>query len=1057
MECENVTDLEHAIDLSKSVSFHGFEGKAEIQCKGNPIFFKIGSSRSFITKVKFFDMIISSSNIAIELNNTARTELVFQNMLVKNNENGIHSKNSGDCSIEIFNSFFEENIDNAIYLKCFNISAQIVYSTFKLSSVLLANIPSKPEVCQRQKIQVLCHETVFDGKNVQMCESNMFSVKPYAAAVNITITDSQFGNHLGFPCTWLKRDSSALLIYDLYSIPRNATYIFLKGLLFENNYSKLSAVKVTVGYSKYTSVHVRIRDSIFRNNSKALVLKTNYFGRQNATPPTLFLTNNTFVQNFYKSKAAYIGAAVYVKNAKMQVSSCNFLDNKAGSNPFSAVVAISYMSEATFVDCYFENKQTDTRSKQLFASGDKPIKFSGKNTFNLSALKGKQTVFTHIPTAATSGIIIKKNFKILCPRGYKLNTKKQCHSGIKNTTIMCYYINVECEQCPPKMYTVRRGKFTFNKGNEIQCRQCPRGGDCEGGLVTAKPNFWGYITMEKIIFVQCPPGYCCGNKNCATYDSCHGNRSGKLCGRCPQGMSESLLSTQCISNKECSLNYFFIIGTVAGLVVYLIFFLYHTEIVSFLRRCLTSKHLSSSINNRHEQPNNVRARGNSSSPSGMIKILFYYYQVCSLLKSSVGSPKNGQFLQNFVHVISRVMNMVVVNIPSFICPLSDLRAVPKAVLLRSVGYFLLCLLCILYLTYKLLLSIKRLKHGQEWLALQSITRKASHSNYASQSTISQRIVSAFTYISLLMYTSSAQLCLSLLHCVPIGDSQVLFLDGNIKCYQTFQYFLIVYLVTSILPFCLVPVLGSYLLKFGQIGVKQFCAACIFPLPFCCFWFYLLFKGRLRENMRIYSSIEENVHAITEQHNNETHSVSNEDTTTTSMFTNSDESTTRRHESVIISVLLGPFRSHQAFWCFPSSQIPWEGFLIFRRLVLIIVLTFVYDIHLRLLLALTLCVCIVLVHMFVNPFQRQHENVLESFSLGTHVILCGSTLIKALYNGEDSSSLPNSFPLLNLIENVLIIAPLSIIMIFLISSIIIKLLFYVLDLIRKIWMLSNCVS
>ena len=262
-------------------------------------------------------MIISSSNIAVELNNTARTELVFQNMLVKNNENGIHSKNSGDCSIEIFNSFFEKNIDNAIYLKCFNVTAQIVSSTFKLSSVALADIPSKPEVCQRQKIQVLCHETVFDGKNVQMCESNMFSVKPYAAAVNITITDSQFGNHLGFPCTFLERDTSALFIYDHHSKPRNATYIFLKGLLFENNYSKLSAVKVILGYSKYTSVNVQIRDSIFRNNSKALALKTNYFERYFATPPTIFLTNNTFVENFYKSEAAYIGAAVYVTSGKM--------------------------------------------------------------------------------------------------------------------------------------------------------------------------------------------------------------------------------------------------------------------------------------------------------------------------------------------------------------------------------------------------------------------------------------------------------------------------------------------------------------------------------------------------------------------------------------------------------------------------------------------------------------------------------------------------------------------------------------------------------------------
>jgi hypothetical protein len=127
-------------------------------------------------------------------------------------------------------------------------------------------------------------------------------------------------------------------------------------------------------------------------------------------------------------------------------------------------------------------------------------------------------------------------------------------------------------------------------------------------------------------------------------------------------------------------------------------------------------------------------------------------------------------------------------------------------------------------------------------------------------------------------------------------------------------------------------------------------------------------------------------------------------------------------------------------CFPSSHIPWEGFLIFRSLVLIIVLTFVYDIQLRLFLALILCVGILILHMFVYPFQRKSDNVLESFSLGTHVVLCGSTLIKALYYGEDYSSFSNRLPVLNVIENILILAPLSVIMIVVIVSIAIKLVF-----------------
>jgi hypothetical protein len=206
---------------------------------------------------------------------------------------------------------------------------------------------------------------------------------------------------------------------------------------------------------------------------------------------------------------------------------------------------------------------------------------------------------------------------------------------------------------------------------------------------------------------------------------------------------------------------------------------------------------------------------------------------------------------------------------------------------------------------------------------------------------------------------------------------------------------------------------------------------------------------------ISGNVEQNHDAIrSEQGNDETQSFggegitfactdSNEATLTRSdsaVCTDSNEVTSTRSESSVLKVLLGPFRAHQAFMCFPSSHIPWEGFLIFRRLVLIIVLTFVYDIQLRFFLALTLCVGILILHMFVNPFQRKSDNVLESFSLGTHVVLCGLTLIKALYYGEDFSSFSNRLPLFNRIENILIVAPLSVIMIVVVVSIAIKLVF-----------------
>ena len=728
-------------------------------------------------------------------------------------------------------------------------------------------------------------------------------------------------------------------------------------------------------------------------------------------------------------------AAIVFRFVNTRVLSCRFLDNRPGLNPYVGVVTISEKALVTFSDCYFENRQTTEHSNQLFASGTRSVFFINENTFNLIGLTGSQSVFSRVPTIfINTKIFMKKNFKILCPQGYKLKLLPEC-KNVKNT-YMCYYIIVQCEQCPTKTYTLERGDFIFNKSNDVQCQKCPRGGDCDSGLVKAKPNFWGFKATTKVNFVQCPPGYCCNNEDCITYNSCHGNRSGTLCGQCPEGMSESLFSTQCLSNKECYLNYFFIFVTIALVVLYLVFFLYHKEIVNILQTGLFSKPLSFIMNKKKEQGNSSSATRNISSRSGLIKVFFYYYQVCHLLRSSVGSLKKGLIIHDFENVISRLMNIVLVNLPSFNCPLKDIRAVPKAVLVHSLGYILLGVLCLFYLTGKLSKILKKLSRN-DGIASQNITTRPGNRRNVSKSSFSQRVASAFTYISLLMYASSAQLCLSLLHCVPIDDHQVLFLDGNIKCYQTFQYFLLAYMISSILPFCLVPVLGSYLFKFDRIGVKQFCAACIFPLPFCCVWLYLLIKDYRCGNQAAYNTIEDSSNEVRCEQSNNEDSVGDENITIACTYNN--ETASKSIEFSILKVLLGPFRPHQTFMCFPFLQIPWEGFLIFRRLVLIIVLTFVYDIQLKLFLALTVCVAILIIHMLVKPFQRKLDNVLETFSLGVHVVLCGLILIKALYYGEDSSMSKNLL-VLNVLQTVLIVAPWSVIVLVVVVSIVIKFIF-----------------
>ncbi|CAB4018500.1 Hypothetical predicted protein [Paramuricea clavata] len=582
MECQNVTQSACSIELTKSVSFHGINGKAEIQCTKSCKFFKIMSSSFYTTKIKFLDLVISSSETVAELDVGARSKLVFQNALIRETFHGIYSKRSTDCSILITNSRFEHNFNWGIYLRCQNLTMQIKSSTFKSSPLFITNIGNKPTLWQ--KTELFFRSTVFDFQNTPRCV-DMVAIKPFAAILNVTIIESRFKNHIAI-CR-PKDHISTLHICDSYSKVRNITFIFLSNLVIENNCNNWATLPLTVVYFSYTKVKVMIRDSIFRNNSAALHLRV--LVSHSPTTLTLFIENNTFVDNTYEQFSTPNGAAaIYFATGISRVSSCRFLDNKAGENPYTGVVTISEKARVTFYNSYFENRQTKVPSNQLFASENQPLYFVGENTFNLVALNEGQSVFIRIPTGTGSGMIIKKNFKILCPQGYKLNPQRQCM--VIKTGILCYYVNVRCEQCPTKTYTLERGELTFNKSNDIQCRQCPRGGDCERGVVTAKPNFWGYKTRVNVVFVQCPAGYCCETKDCPFNDSCHGNRSDTLCGQCPEGMSESLFTTQCISNMECTLNYFFVLGTIGLLVLYLVFFLYHKEIK--LSCCSQGSHTS---------------------------------------------------------------------------------------------------------------------------------------------------------------------------------------------------------------------------------------------------------------------------------------------------------------------------------------------------------------------------------------------------------------------------------------------------------------------------------
>ena len=1017
-ECDILTQSRSVIQLNKSLSFIGVNGTAIIECKKGLILFNIQSSTFNPTKIVMSNMTLSTSDTLIHCDKGSLFHLLLHNCVFKSFYAAVSAKSTTFCSIYIFNStFYGSTYSSSVVTSCHNLTTQLVGNMFQTSPVTLRTL-SDSKTVPWQFTQVFVSQCVFNGQQKQLCTA-LLSVSSSSAIVNITVELSVFTDHKG---NCKSSRVSTLDIYGGYFGKRRLTVINLNKLSFENNYCTGAMVRFIPIYIKGTLFKVGIRNSVFKNTTSPLYAM--FHGKRSRIKgPSLVLSNNTFLK-------AYKGFAnswpiVKLGNGKYSITQCTFIDNIGGNRHYDAIIRVKSILHnvvVIFNDCYFENSRATSSSTQIFAEKKHKL-FFYNNTMNMIHLNKESDIVTFTsnnPSGGNRNLRLRGNLKILCPFGYLIASNKYCQEAKNKKYIECAYFSVSCKLCPKNTYSITRSVLQNNITNQVQCYDCVNGGQCFEGILTAKPNFWGYKTDHKVHFLQCPRDYCCDGNDCDSYNSCHGNRTGTVCGECPQSMSESILSTDCLPNDKCGSNLVWPLA-LCYCTTYLFFFLYHEEIIKLVKKlvCFSRQKRENQSSSDH---------GRSHKTSGLLKIFFYYYQVVHLFRNSVGSHKHKTIVNNVENMLSKVFNFIILSISSFKCPFPDLYPVKKQVLLHSVGYVLLVFLGVLYIITK---SIVWLKHTRRFRDATAVNQTST----GHTSCFTSRITSAFTYISLLMYASSAQLCLSLLHCVPIDDHQVLFLDGNTKFYQTFQYFLLAYMISSILPFCLVPVLGSYLLKFDRIGVKQFCAACIFPLPFCCFWLNLFIKEFCCGRQATYNTLVESDNVVRSDQSNNEESPGGEEMTA---VVTDNETTSRISERAILKVLLGPFRPHQAFKCFPSSRIPWEGFLIFRRLVLIIVLTFVYDIQLKLFLALTVCVAILIIHMLVKPFQRKLDNVLEAFSLGTHVVQCGSTLIKALHYSEDYSSFPKSLShVLNVFENVIVVGPMSIIMVVVILSFAIK--------------------
>ena len=916
------------------------------------------------------------------------------------------------CSIRVFNSNIRSDLD-PIRANCINLTARLTRSTFLSCSVQLEAEPLlfwQSHYDKEPELNVHIYNCSFIRTKRQKYCYSFVAILPQYSLCNITIKSSMFVNLYDIVAT--PKISTALLISSSNHIIK--TNIVLDRLHFENINCDSAVVTMTLWQiDRQKPFDVGIFNSVFVNITRALDISIIRFSSIPFSKYLVNLHNNTF--NITHSIFGKEGP-VYLSGGSYHFSSCRFFQYVPVYIPEYPLIRVEGKASIKFENCWYES--------YLITETSRNGNLSNSNMFYVISYRSLEK----------EHLVMNGYFTILCPIGYTMHLKTECYKTSDMTSdkaVNCDLFIAFCEQCPRKTYSLDRGEVHNTRSNHITCHDCPVGGNCVEGKVTSKPNFWGYESNQNVEFLQCPPKYCCDTNHCEHYNSCHGNRMGTLCGECPSGMSESLFDTKCKANKDCT-SVTFWPAISAYLTLYLLFFLYQKDIINFVLRGITPRYFLSSRN------------GRNSKPGGFLKIIFYYYQVVHLLSNSVGSDVKVQFFDDIENLLSRAFNFLIIGIPSIDCPFQDLRPVQKAVIVHSVGYSLLTLLCLLYLSIFVFKVVKKLRIRSTQQTVAG-AETMEHSPSLEKNSFLGRIAGAFADISLLMYASSTQLCLSLLHCVPVGDNQVLFLDGNVKCYKTFQYFLFVYMISSILPFCLVPVLGSYLLKLNRISVAQFCLACIFPLPFCCYWSYLLVRNSswwMRHSRRVETNDQIQDDVIDE---NSTDSTTIDGRGTVSGNSNpesgnlSTETELRGSKAAVLRVLLGPFRPHKAIFIFPASHLPWEGFLILRRLVLILVLTFVYDTRVKATLSMILCTVILLPHVLVKPFKSASDNVLETLSLAVLIIISGFSLIKSIYYGEDLDSGSKSLlNMINVIENALLIFPVALILSLVMLSILFKL-------------------
>ena len=719
------------------------------------------------------------------------------------------------------------------------------------------------------------------------------------------------------------------------SLPHNRNSLHFQSSKFEENFCKSGVVKISVSPYLFKNRSVAnvgttvfINNTLFRGNSGVAESTLTIMD-----PEVIQIENSSFINNFGGNDGSHM--RVQLSSSRLQIYKTNFSQSKESQvfnihrekpyNGFLTVTSFGNMSvrESSFIS--------------------DPVSYDGKA---LVFVKGADNVY------------MDHSVTVQSPLGSKLNLHnfthwESLHFGKWLKEILITSFAMSMQPCPVGTYSIRRGTSKgLDMEHLVKCYSCPNGGNCTAALA-ARPNFWGYPTGDRVHFTLCPLGYCCApHQKCLYHNAsywrsgCQGKRTGTLCGKCKKNLTEALFSANCVPVEKCH-HWWYLVVIFSCTTL---FGWYLIEKPPLFQKIAT--HLVWFFPNQRKKDfhhvdkleNDSKSGGRSSfSSDGFLKILFYFYQIASLLTTSSQGVR--ELLKDTVvlPIISLFDFKVYPHSKWDICPFPGLTPLSKTLfqVVTVVAVYLSILL--IYLVHS---GLNKLRKRSP--ALPS----------------SGPYLGAVLETVLLGYSAATGTAMRLLDCVQIQHVPRWYYNAEITCLQWWQKACIVAIVLYLFPFIFALLLGSLRLHRQQMSGKLFLLACVFPLPFLLYAFvvYLTATVARPPTSQVMTSMSSS-DDVEEDRNPSPRDI----------------------EESVLEVLSGPFCNQNETDQAPS-KVYWESILIGRRFILILIASFVAHAFLRSVCLAVLCLAFLLHHLSQNPFVKFHANLAETVSLATLVVI-----------------------------------------------------------------------